>query len=85
MAEVSLMSFPGKDTRDLYIVVKKFRAFNESMIRDLFNSQAPILFNLLHEHIACTYAIVESGDFIHILMEPMDICLEGLCARVRLF
>ncbi len=85
MAEVSLMSFPRKDTGDLYIVVKKFRAFNDRSIRDRFNSQAPILFKLLHEHIARTYAIVQSGDFIRFLMEPMGYCLERLRARESLF
>ncbi len=82
MAQVSLMSFPRKDTGDLYFVVKKFRAFDEKDVRGRFNSQAPRIFELQHEHIARTYAVVESGDFIRILMEPMDCCLERLRARV---
>ncbi len=85
MAEVSLMLFPGKNTGDLYVVVKKFRAFEKKDVRDRFNSQAPEIFRLLHEHIARTYAIVESGNFVRILMEPMDYCLERLRAIVSLF
>ncbi len=85
VAQVSLMSFPRKDTGDLYIVVKKVLAFNQDEGRHRFNSQAPKIFKLQHEHIARTYAIVQSGDFIRILMEPMDYCLERLRARVSLF
>ncbi len=85
MADVSLMSFPRKDTGDLYIAVKKFRAFNEKDVRDCFNIHAPRIFELQHEHIVRTYAIVESANFIRILMEPMDCCLERLRARVSRF
>ncbi len=79
---MSLKAFPRKDIGDLYIVVKQFRKFDEKDVRDRFNSQAPTIFKLHHEHIARTYAIVQSGDYIRILMEPMDYCLERLRARV---
>ncbi len=82
MAQVSLMLFPRKDAGDLYFVVKKFLAFKDRELRDCFNSQAPRIFELQHEHIVRTYAIAQSGDFIRILMEPMDYCLERLRARV---
>ncbi len=82
ISQVFLMSFPRKDTGDLYFVVKKFQAYNDKEVRDRFNSQAPTIFELHHEHIARTYAIVELEDYIRILMEPMDFCLERLRARV---
>ncbi len=81
-AQVSLKAFPRKDTGDLYIVVKKIREIDEKDVRDRFNYQAPTIFILQHEHIVRTYAIVQSGDYICILMEPMDYCLERLRAIV---
>ncbi len=84
-AQVCLKSFPRKDTGDLYVVVKRFRAFDEKTDRDRFNSQAPTIFKLHHEHITRTYAIMESGDFIEILMEPLDYCLERLRTHVSIF
>ncbi len=79
------MSFHGELTGDLYIVVKNFRAFEDSDSRERFNGQAPEIFGLRHENIVRTYAILQCRDYIRILMEPMDICLEKLRVHVSLF
>ncbi len=84
-ADVHLMSFPCNPSGNLYIVAKKFKAFKDSRRRERFNEQAPKIFTLQHENIVRTYAIVECGAYIRILMEPMDNSLEKLRAEVSLF
>ncbi len=79
------MSFHCDRIGDMYIVVKRNPAFKDSESRESFNDQAPEIFRLEHENVVRTYAIVESGDFIRILMEPLDSCLENLRVQVSLF
>ncbi len=79
------MSFPCNPSGNLYIVAKQFKPSEDSRRRKRFNEQAPKIFTLRHENIVHTYAIVESGAYIRILMEPMDSSLEKLRAEVSLF
>ncbi len=79
------MSLHGDHTGDLYIVEKIFPAFEDSNSQKRFIRQAPEIFELRHENIVRTYAILQCWGYIRILMEPMDICLEKLRVQVSLF